>query len=279
MTNITFTAIDFETANNSQNSICQVGIVRVENAEIVYRGSYLVQPPNNEYSHWNVCIHGISPDQTVDAPFFPEVWNSVKHFFDNQLIVAHNSDFDIPCLLTTLKHYNLAVPAFRSDCTYKLTGLSLVNMCESLEIPLGTHHHAMYDALGCAEAYIKLLRGCKPNHALITTKVKKSPFEGRERLKGEVLKPCLEKADINSPFYGKKIVFTGVLSSISREEAGRITQQMGADIDSGVTRKTDYVILGAGAGPAKLKKIEEYNRLGSMIKILKEKEFLELINK
>lgn len=279
MNELNFTAVDFETANNSRASICQVGIVRVENGKIVFKESYLVQPPGNEYSSWNVCIHGISMDQTENAPFFPDIWKFIKHYLENELIVAHNAAFDISCLKQTLQFYNLPVPLFTIECTYILTGLNLVDLCESLGLESGTHHYALDDALACANAYIALSTGAEPNRNLITQKEKKGIFDGHERLKGDVLKPELEKADTNSPFYGKKIVFTGVLTSITREEAGRKTKEMGADIDTGISKKTDFVIVGTGAGPSKLKKIEDYNKLGSMIKILKEKEFLELINK
>lgn len=277
MNDITFTAIDFETANSSRNSICQIGIGRVENGEMISLESFLVQPPNNDYSHWNVCLHGISPDQTINKPLFPEVWKTIKKYFENQLIVAHNSDFDIDCLFKTLEFYKIPFPELKIDCTYEISGLSLEDLCESLEVNIVTHHNAMYDALACAESYIKLKKGIKPNLKLITKKENKSIFDGHEKLSGKILKPDLKNADTNSPFYGKKIVFTGILNSITREEAARITQTLGADIDTGISKKTDYVIIGVGAGPSKLKKIEEYNNSGSNIKLIHENEFLELI--
>jgi DNA polymerase III subunit epsilon len=52
---------------------------------------------------------------------------------------------------------------------------------------------------------------------------------------------------------------------------------MGADIDTGVNKRTNFVIVGQGAGPSKLKKIDELNDSGSNIKIIKEDEFLSMI--
>ena len=193
------------------------------------------------------------------------------------MIVAHNSEFDIDCLSKTLEFYNIPSPNLRVHCTYEISGLSLVDLCESLEVQIVSHHNAMYDALACAESYIKLKNGQKPNLTRVTKKETKPLFEGHERLSGKVLKPDLEHADTNSLFFGKKLVFTGVLNTITREEAARITQEMGADIDTGISKKTDYVIIGTGAGPSKLKKIEEYNNSGSNIKLIHEPEFLTLI--
>lgn len=279
MSGINFTAIDIETANSTRISICQIGICNVENGEIKFSDSYLIQPPNNEYSHWNVCIHGISPDQTASMPFFPEVWKKFKHHIEGRLIVAHNVSFDCDCLSQTLEYYNIQKPKYQVECTYALTGLNLEDLAEALDVKLIQHHNALYDAISCAEAYIKLKRGLKPDLSKISIKERKSLFDGHGKLSGDVLKPCLEAADNNSPFYGKKMVFTGVMESIGREEAANIVKKLGADIDTGVTSKTDFVIVGKGAGPSKLKKIADFNKNGSYIKIIYECDFLNMISR
>lgn len=278
MNNLNFTAIDFETANNFRHSICQIGICRVENGVTVFSGSFLVQPPENEYSHWNIGIHGISPDRTQDKPFFSEIWNEIRLHFDNQLIIAHNAAFDLDCLFKTLEYYKLDFPDVKSECTYKISGLKLIDLAEALDITLMSHHDALNDSLMCAESYIRLKNGQKPDLQKITEKAPKTIFAGHERISGNVLRPDLENADSSSPFYNKKIVFTGILDKIGREEAAEIVKKMGADIDTTISKKTDFVIVGIGAGPSKLKKISEYNHAGSNIKMVYEVEFLEIVN-
>jgi DNA polymerase-3 subunit epsilon len=56
-----------------------------------------------------------------------------------------------------------------------------------------------------------------------------------------------------------------------------ILKSKGADIDTGVTKRTRYVIVGKGAGPIKLKKIKEFNSKGACIKILNEATFIKMI--
>jgi DNA polymerase-3 subunit epsilon len=277
MNRMDFTAIDFETANANRHSICQIGICRFQNGNLVSTDSLLVQPPGNEYSHWNIGIHGISPDRTKFEPFFPDVWNKIRHHFEDQLLVAHNADFDLDCLFKTLEYYNLDFPRIEFECTYQLSGMKLIDLAESLELEIKLHHHALNDAIMCAESYIKLKNGIKPNLQKVTNKQSRSLFAGHEKLCGNVLRPDLEHADCNSPFFGKKCVFTGVLSEIGREKAANIVKKMGADIDTGITKRTDYVIIGSGAGPSKLKKIDEYNSSGSNINMIYESEFLEMI--
>ena len=52
---------------------------------------------------------------------------------------------------------------------------------------------------------------------------------------------------------------------------------MGADIDTGISKRTDYVIMGSNPDCSKINKIIQYNNEGSSIKIIYENEFLELI--
>jgi DNA polymerase-3 subunit epsilon len=139
------------------------------------------------------------------------------------------------------------------------------------------HHDALSDARTCAQAYISLKKGIIPDQKLIRALEPSSPFAGHEKLTGSVLKPNLDIENTNNQFYSKKVVFTGVLQSISREDAADRIQKMGADIDTGVNKKTDLVIVGHGAGPSKLKKIADLNASGSKIRIIREDEFLSMI--
>lgn len=72
---------------------------------------------------------------------------------------------------------------------------------------------------------------------------------------------------------GKKVVLTGTLENFGRSEATKILESFGAQVLSSVSIKCDFVIAGENAG-SKLSKAQE---LG--IKILQEKDFLDIINK
>lgn len=79
-------------------------------------------------------------------------------------------------------------------------------------------------------------------------------------------------------FLGKKVVMTGNLVKFpSRQMVAQMLHQLGADINGTISAKTDIVVMGNGAGPAKLKKIEELKEAGHDIRIIKEDEFVYLI--
>jgi len=156
-----FTAIDFETSQGKRWSICQVGIVRVENQIITEQLSILVQPPSNYY--WNnfIDIHGIRPEQTENAPTFDIIWHQIKPFIKDQNVVAHNGfGFDFQCLKQTLEYYNILLPEFTGHCTYRLFNKNLASLCEKYEIPL-IHHDALSDARACAELFLIYLKDGK----------------------------------------------------------------------------------------------------------------------
>lgn len=74
-----------------------------------------------------------------------------------------------------------------------------------------------------------------------------------------------------TPISGKTVVFTGTLTRLSRDEAKAQAERLGAKVAGSVSKKTDYVIIGADAG-SKAKKAQE---LG--VQILSEEEWLEMI--
>ncbi|TFY76813.1 hypothetical protein EWM64_g7199 [Hericium alpestre] len=71
---------------------------------------------------------------------------------------------------------------------------------------------------------------------------------------------------------GLAFVFTGELSSFSREEAVDLAKRFGGRVVGQPSSKTSFVVLGEGAGPAKLAAIKKHN-----LATLSEDEFLELI--
>ncbi|GBF25233.1 DNA ligase [bacterium MnTg02] len=87
----------------------------------------------------------------------------------------------------------------------------------------------------------------------------------------QVTPDAYEVEETDSPVAGKTVVFTGTLEQVTRSEAKALAERLGAKVAGSVSKKTDYVVAGPGAG-SKRKKAEE---LGVMI--LSEAEWLELV--
>ncbi len=157
----TFSAIDFETAVG--HNICSVGIVRVEQGEIIEEYHQLIQPPFNDYNYHNIRVHGITPEDTYDAPIFSEVFPDIASRLNGQLVIAHNEAFDRGVLLKSMHDYNIHPSeldtAPKWECTVKIfRGLgfkpnNLAACCERHNIEL-KHHDALSDAKACAKLFL-----------------------------------------------------------------------------------------------------------------------------
>ena len=153
----TFTALDFETAQGYRWSICQVGLVRVEQGKITHELCQLVRPPENYYWERFTEIHGLGSRETARAPRFDQLWPKLAPFIEQETVVAHNAAFDGSCLSQALNYYGLAVPEYTQRCTYRLYGQGLAPLCQTYGIPLH-HHDALSDARACAELYLQWLQ-------------------------------------------------------------------------------------------------------------------------
>jgi DNA ligase (NAD+) len=94
-----------------------------------------------------------------------------------------------------------------------------------------------------------------------------------DRLVDEVTIAEAEKPKTDTAVAGKTVVFTDSLEKMTREEAKAMAERLGAKTSGSVSKKTDYVVAGPGAG-SKLDKAREAG-----VTVLTEDEWLELIGR
>lgn len=161
-----FAAIDFETANGKRSSVCSVGIAVVENDVIVDHVYSLIRPTPNFYTYWTTAVHGMTANDTMDAPDFQEVWKSIAPRIKGLPLVAHNSPFDEGCLKAAFEAYEMSYPGYPFYCTCRLSRRlypTLVNhqlhtVSAHCGYDLKHHHHAMADAYACAHIAVTMMR-------------------------------------------------------------------------------------------------------------------------
>ena len=158
----TFAAIDFETANNSYDSACAVGVVIASNGKIVKTIYRLIKPPDSYFIYTDT--HGITWDDVKNEETFDKVWEDLeKEIKDVKFLAAHNAHvFDKKVLDACCKRYKLANLNIPFVCTMNIAktswGMKPTNLkyvCRYLGIKLNQHHHALDDAKACAQIVIK----------------------------------------------------------------------------------------------------------------------------
>jgi DNA ligase (NAD+) len=92
-----------------------------------------------------------------------------------------------------------------------------------------------------------------------------------ERLAAQVQIREAAKPRSDSAVAGKTVVFTGTLETMTRDEAKASAERLGAKVSGSVSKKTDYVVAGPGAGS----KLADAKKLG--VRILTEHEWAKLI--
>jgi DNA ligase (NAD+) len=82
-----------------------------------------------------------------------------------------------------------------------------------------------------------------------------------------------QKASIreDNPFNGKTFVFTGTLTTLTRDEAKERVEALGAKASGSVSKKTDFVVAGEEAGS----KLDKAQSLG--VRVLTEEEFQAML--
>jgi DNA ligase (NAD+) len=155
----------------------------------------------------------------------------------------------------------------------EITGRLLARAYGSIEACRDAMLAAAKDRTGEAYAELDNIEGIGPTVAEAIADFFAEPHnvEVVDELLREVRPEPLEAIDHASPISGKTVVFTGTLEKMTRPEAKARAERLGAKVAGSVSKKTDYVVAGPGAGS----KLKDAERLG--LKVLSEEEWLALI--
>lgn len=308
---MTFTAIDFETANYKRQSVCSIGLAIVEDFQIVKTFTKLIKPTPNYFENINISIHGISPDMVESEPTFLELWDEIKPYIENQQLVAHNASFDFSALRSVLDFFQIPFPTLDYYCSMRISksvypGLlnyQLPTVCKHININNLSHHNATSDALACANIMIQI---CKENQVTSLEELEARigfskgkifpnsyfPFThsvGKSSLSKHIfdILPETSTFDTEHPFYEKRVVFTGELTKLSRNDAKQIVANIGGIIKpDNLSSKSNYLVVGTldynrfgkGFKSAKLKNAEEFISHGNDLEIISEDDFFRMVH-
>jgi DNA polymerase III subunit epsilon len=100
-----FYALDVETANPDQSTICQIGVGIFEDGVLEDSWSSYIEPL--DYFHLRfIDIHGITPKMVKRKPTFPKVYPFLRQIFVGSIVV-HHSPFDRVTFRKAFDRYGL----------------------------------------------------------------------------------------------------------------------------------------------------------------------------
>ncbi|MEO1174484.1 MAG: exonuclease domain-containing protein [Myxococcota bacterium] len=157
----TFVALDFELANRSPRSVCELGAVAIADGKTVWEMQLLFspEPPGVTFHR----LHGHTEETLHGAPRFPTEWPLIQpHLSRFSTWVAHNAAFERRVLRETCRYWRLVQPRVQWICTMNLAAQelgkrnrSLSKASAALSIPL-QHHCALSDARAASLLLMKL---------------------------------------------------------------------------------------------------------------------------
>lgn len=281
-----FVAIDIETTGLSPvfDNMIELAAVRYRSGEIVEEFSQLVNP-GYEIDEFITELTGITNEMLAGQPPLEDVLPAYLQFIGDSILVGHNVNFDVNFLYDAC--IDLDLPPLRNDFIDtmriarrmypELPNHKLDTVLAALNLQQRNLHRAKGDAALTAEAYLSMIKDSRFEEA-----IQKAPSYNSL---SKTIKAREGMARPDCPLYGKICVFTGALKSFTREEAMQIVADIGGIPGDGVTKKTNYLILGnndycksiKGGKSSKQKKAEKLILEGADLQIIPESVFVDLI--
>lgn len=306
MSGPSFCAIDFETANSFRGSPCAVGMARVVDGEVVETRRLLMRPPSScdDFDGFNISLHRITPEMVKGEPRFRDRLPEIVAFIGDLPVVAHNAAFDLGVLRDACDESNVRWPTLSYACTlvlarqtYSLLSYSLPWVAEAAGAPLDGHHDPEADAVAAAHVFLDIAARRETgsveetlSHARCALghldpdgwrgSYHKQPGDGTDPF----LPPVNPDADPSHPFYGREMVFTGALATMTRQQAWEMIAERGATPAENVTKRTNILVMGyqdarklrpGEALSAKAQKAAALREKGLPIEVMPEEDFFQ----
>lgn len=279
-----YCVLDVETTGKSSyfDKIIEIGILKVRDNKIVEKYNQLIKPTFSINS-FITELTGISNEMVKDMPSINEVKDSVLEFIGNDILIGHNTSFDIRFINNS---FNIAINnkymdtlQFARKLYPELSHHRLSDLNKYLNFNI-EEHRALSDCLSTKNLYDNIKKVMKVKNLEI-----KDLWMGKNGINITSIIPDNNQIDEDNFFFNRHVVFTGKLQKMDRKDAMKIVVNLGGILDNNVTKSTNYLILGnndynailKGEKSSKHKKAEKLKLEGQDIDVLDEQTFYDLI--
>ena len=285
-----YCVLDTETTGLSAyyDEIIEIGILRVRNNEIVDRYDQLIKP-NFDIDDFITALTGITNDMLEGMPSIDSVKTDVLSFIGDDIILGHNTSFDMRFLNESFKEQLSNQYMDTMQFARKLYPELKHHRLSDLTDYLGLHnneHRALSDCTSTKELYDAVKASMAEKNLAIEDLWIAGESHGGKGIDIKAIKPTEAVIDEDGFFYNRHVVFTGKLEKMLRKDAMQIVVNLGGVLDNSVNKQTNYLILGdndynailKGEKSSKHKKAEKLKLEGQDIEIIDERTFYDLLN-
>lgn len=281
-----YTIVDIETTGlyPAYDEIIEIGALKVKDDEIVDTFESLIYC--DEIDEFITDLTGITTEMTLVAPKIDIVLNEFLDFLKDDIIIAHNANFDVNFIYDAVeshmdKEFNndfidtlrISRKAYSEFKTHRLKHLT-----KALDLKNQPSHRSISDCQTTLELYLKCKEKITSENIDLNSSYSSYKPSDIKVEEGAVF-------DEENPLFNKNCIFTGSLEKMVRKEAMQAVINLGGTVGNGVTKKTDYLIVGIqdyarfvdGKESSKTKRAKTLIEGGQDLRIISENEFYEII--
>lgn len=253
-----FVAIDLEKLDDSQLSICEVGMVKYKSGKLVDEFHSYIKPAESMSRNLfgKKELKHITDEMLLSAPTFSEVYNKMKEFTKGAILVCHNKGADLNYLYYNEKAYSLSGLYTEFIDTSDICKFGLKEAYQKIfGKQMENHHFALDDAKHTAEILMALSEQSdvsefvKSNYIPEKEKPKSANTKYNTVSSEELVKEDNLLSDYD--FLGKTCVISGG-SDKNKESLGSKLEELGAKVTKKISGKTDVFIKAEKVGSTKL---------------------------
>ena len=274
-----FVALDLETTGFSchAHKIIEIAAVKVDDGQIIQHYHQYVDPDMHIPSEATAVNH-ITDDMVKGKPHIYEVLPDLLHFIGDDIIVAHNANFDFQFVAQSCMRHRFRVPPYWFD-SMKLCDIwpDLDNRkLQTFLDAAGIENTSAHSASGDAEALAMLMIESMKKEFTIKLPDNFDPGYSVEHFKGTV-------EQIDDLLSGKRFVVTGEIDGYSRYDFEKLIASHGGKATIKISNATDYLIVGhydsfpSGYRSAKYEFARNLIDNGGKIQIISPDDFFAMI--
>lgn len=287
-----YCVVDIETTGLSPewDNIIELGAIKYSNGNIIGRFESLVQPADvtdGEYvDEFITELTGITNEMLAAAPKTADTISRFSDFIGNSIIIGYNVGFDVNFIYDNyMEHINrpltndyVDVMRMARKIYPDLPHHRLKDMINVFNLSNKHEHRTFSDCEATEQCYERLQEEAIKQFGTLDDFVHAFIHSGSGPCASDIVGDA-SKVNEDSPLYQQRCVFTGKLEKFTRAEAMKIVADLGGINEDGVTKNTNYLILGNNdyCKTIKQKKAEKNKLNGQDIQIVPETVFYDMI--